>query len=73
VDITPAGVTFRMRLFPESAIKRFPDGSNAIPDGLFNSAAAAGPPSPANPVVRQFPAIVLMYLAPSISRMQAKL
>src|SRR5580704_12807817 len=38
--------TLRMRLSPESAMKRSSAASTAIPVGLFNCANVAGPPSP---------------------------
>src|ERR1700733_12554093 len=46
VLITPAGVTMRMRLLEVSAMYQLPLESTAIPEGEYNCAAVAGPPSP---------------------------
>ena len=59
VEIAPPGVTFRIRLLPESAMYRFPAASTAIPSGNRSWAAVAGPPSPENPLV-PLPATVVM-------------
>jgi ATP-binding cassette subfamily B protein/ATP-binding cassette subfamily C protein len=45
------GVTSRMRLFSQSAIRTSPSPATATPSGPFTSAFAAGPPSPENPAV----------------------
>lgn len=42
----PSGATLRIRLFPVSAMKRFPEASTARPSGAFTAADQAGPPSP---------------------------
>src|SRR5947199_199911 len=55
----PAGVTFRIRLLPKSAMKRFPDPSTATPDGPASRADVAGPPSPLKPDV-PLPATVVI-------------
>ena len=58
VVTTPAGVTFRIVLFAESATIRFPlVGSSAMPTGVLNCAA---PPVPsALPETPRVPAIVV--------------
>src|SRR5437016_802664 len=43
VMITPDADTFRIRLLPLSAMKRFPEASTATPFGLFSAAEVAGP------------------------------
>src|ERR1019366_2526671 len=60
----PLADTFRIRLFLESAMKRFPEASAAIPRGSYNDSEVAAPPSPEKPAV-PFPAtVVMMPLCP---------
>ena len=50
VEMVPSpAATFRIRSLRVSAINRLPLVSTANPPGMFNAAALAGPPSPANP------------------------
>src|SRR4051812_38865805 len=46
VVITPPGLTFRIRLFPESANTIAPAASTTTPAGSDSCAALAAPPSP---------------------------
>src|ERR1039457_3865884 len=69
VLIVPAGVTFRIRLFIRSAMKRLPALSTATSLGWFSSAAVAGPPSPLKPAV-PLPATVLIVPAAVTFRMR---
>src|SRR5690242_20704856 len=62
-------LSFRTRLLFWSAIYKLPALSNAMPDGEFNDALSAGPPSPANPDV-PLPATVVMMPALSTLRMR---
>ena len=55
--------TFRIRLPPASATKRFPEASTATPSGIIN-AEVAGPPSPAPVGATPLPANVTMTLCP---------
>src|ERR1039458_6074014 len=55
--------TFRIRLLPLSATKRFPEASTATPLGPFNSAEVAGPPSPEKPLLPLPATVVMMPLA----------
>jgi hypothetical protein len=51
VVMMPLGAaTFRIRLFPVSVTKRFPEASTATPWGMYNDAEVAGPPSPEKPL-----------------------
>lgn len=50
----------RMLLLPESTMCRFPDVSNASPDGEAIAAFVAGPPSPPE-VELPLPATVVMF------------
>ena len=60
VVMTPvAWFTSRMRLFSESAMKRFPAASTVTPVGSFSLALTASPPLPEEPEV-PFPATVVM-------------
>src|ERR1700683_507561 len=59
VVMLPLADTFRIRLLYLSAMKIFPEASTATPEGLFNDAEVAGPPSPDKPAV-PLPATVVM-------------
>src|ERR1019366_7246980 len=51
VEIVPLTETFRTRLPPNSVTYRLPAASKAKPNGAFNCALAAAPPSPVDPAV----------------------
>jgi hypothetical protein len=53
--------TSRIRLWPESDIKRFPETSKPTPTGPYNEANVAGPPSP-RPEVPPPAAVVMIPL-----------
>src|ERR1700674_4673975 len=60
-NFTVDGDTLRIRPLPRSAMKRFPEASTVTPEGTFNDAEVAGPPSPEKPKL-PLPATVLMPL-----------
>ena len=60
VLMIPAGLTFRMQLFPLSAMYRVPSFAAATLTGYCNEAFAAGPPSPAKRGVPSPAAVVTM-------------
>jgi len=65
VVMVPPGVTLRIRMFPRSAMNRFPAASTATATGANNSADVAGPPSPEKPPMpscapKPLPATVVM-------------
>src|ERR1035437_10179200 len=62
-------LTWRMRLFLESAMYILPFGSKAMPCGEFNCALTAGPPSPEKPA-REVPAISVTGPLPLILKTQ---
>src|SRR5713226_5972753 len=65
VVMIPEAVTLRIRLFPESAMYKSPDGLNAAAPGVCNWALVAGRESPLNPPA-PLPATVRIAL-PGIS------
>jgi hypothetical protein len=69
VLMTPAAVTFRMRLLLKSAMKRLLKPSTTTAAGAASCAAVAGPPSPLKPYV-PVPATVLITPAAVTFRMR---
>ena len=63
ITAVPAG-TLRIRLFPLSAMYRFPAPSIATPSGEFRPALVAAPPSPPYPVA-PVPATVVITAVPA--------
>jgi hypothetical protein len=61
--MTPVEETFRIRLLPESGMKRSPEASTATPPGPNNDAEVALPPSPEKPAVPLPATVVMMPLA----------